>query len=162
MAHHLRRARLTAASPPRGPGTKHSHWDAILKWPFRLFLITDCGGVAVSPRRFHTPIRSLPHSRESPSIDSSLTFEGHISRSCGADIHWVHSFLTGTRRLILSAAAWGIHPPPCMGIDASIFLSGGTPFWSIIWLKYPFSGRGNSDFPGWKWRFAFLCLSEKF
>ena len=71
------------------------------------------------PWRFHTPIRSLPHSRESPSISSSLTFKGHISQSCGADIHLVHSFLTGTRRLILSATAWGIHPSQCMGIDAS-------------------------------------------
>ena len=51
---------------------------------------------------------------------SSLTFEGHISQSCGADIHSVHSFLAGIRRLILSAAAWGIHPSPCMEIDAFI------------------------------------------
>ena len=72
------------------------------------------------PRRFHTPIRSLPHSRERASIGSPLTFEGHISQSCGADIRSVYSFLTGTRRLILSAATWGIHPSACMGIDAFI------------------------------------------
>ena len=118
MAHHLGRARLTAASPPRGPGktplgdAKHSQWDAIRKGSFGLFSVRDCGDLAVSPRRFYTPVRSLPPSRESPSIGSSLTFEGHISKSCGADIHSVHSFLTGTRRLILSAAAWGIHPSP--------------------------------------------------
>ena len=46
------------------------------------------------------------HSRERPSIGSPLTFEGHILQSCGADIHLIHSFLTGTRRLILSAATW--------------------------------------------------------
>ena len=74
----------------------------------------------MSPRRLHTPIRSLPHSRESPSLGPSLTFEGHIAQSCGADIHSVHSFLAGTRRPILSAAAWGILPSSCMGIDASV------------------------------------------
>ena len=89
---------------------KHSQWDAIRKRSFGLFLVTDCGGFAVSPRRFHTPIRSLPHSRESLFTESSLTFEGHISQSCGANIHSVRSFLADTRRLILSAAAWGIHP----------------------------------------------------
>ena len=52
------------------------------------------------PRRFHTPICSLRHSRESPSIESSLTFEGHISQSCGAHINLVHPFLAGTRRFI--------------------------------------------------------------
>ena len=96
--------------------TKHSQWDAIRKRSFGLFMVTNCGGLAMSPRRFHTPIRSLPHSRERPSIGSPLTFEGHISQSCGADIQSVHSFLTGTRRLILSAATWGIY----MGIDAFI------------------------------------------
>ena len=40
-----------------------------------LFLVTNCGGFAVSLRRFHTPIRSEPHSRESPFIGSSLTFK---------------------------------------------------------------------------------------
>ena len=94
---------------PTGSLRPLPQWDSIRKRSFGLFLVTDCGGIAVSPRRFHTPIPSLPHSRESPSIGSSLTFEGHISQSCGADIHSVHSFLTGTRRLILSAAAWGIH-----------------------------------------------------
>ena len=100
--------------------TKHSQWDATWKRSFELCLVTDCGGYAVSPRRFHTPICSSPHSRESPFIESSLTFEGHISQSCGADIHSFHSFFTGTRTLIHSAAAWGIHPSPCMGIDASV------------------------------------------
>ena len=100
--------------------TKHSQWDAIRKRSFGLFFVTDCGGFAVSPRRFHTPIRSYPLSRGRPSIDSPLTFEGHISQSCGADIRSVHSFLTNTRRLTLSAATWGIHPSPCMGIDAFI------------------------------------------
>ena len=100
--------------------TKYSQWDAIRKRSFGLFLVTDCGDFAVSPRKFHRPVHSEPHSRESSSIGSSLTFEGHISQSCCADIHSVHSFLTGTRRLILTAAAWGIHPSPCMGIDTSI------------------------------------------
>ena len=100
--------------------TRHSQWNAIRKRSFGLFLVTDCGGFAVSPRRFHTPICSLPHSRESPFIESSLTFEGHRSQSCGADIHSFHSFFTATRTLIHSAAAWGIHPSPCMGIDTSI------------------------------------------
>ena len=101
-------------------GTRHSQWDTIRKRSFGLLLVTDCGRFAVSPRRFHRPIRSAPHSRESPSIGSSLTFEGLISQSCGADIHSVHSFLADTRRLIRSAAAWSIHPSSCMGIDASI------------------------------------------
>ena len=100
--------------------TYHSQLDATREQLFGLFLVTDCGGFAVSPRRFHTPIRSLPHSRESPSIEASLTFEGHISQSCGTDIRAVHSFLAGTRRLILSAAAWGIHPSLWIGIDAFI------------------------------------------
>ena len=100
--------------------TKHFQWDPIRKRWIGLFLVTDCGGFAVSPRSFHTPVCSKPHSRESPSIGSSLTFEGHISQSCGTDIHSVHSFFAGIRRLILSAAAWGIHPSPYMGIDASI------------------------------------------
>ena len=64
--------------------TKYSQWDAIRKRSFGLFLGTDCGGLPVSPRRFHTPTHPLPHSRESPSISSSLTFDGHISQSCGA------------------------------------------------------------------------------
>ena len=100
--------------------TKHSRWDAIRKRSFGLFLVTDCVGFAVSPRRFHTPVNSEPHSRESPSIDSSLTLEGHISQLCGTDIHSIHSFLAGTHRLVLSATAWGIHPSPCMGIEANI------------------------------------------
>ena len=74
----------------------------------------------MSPRRFHALIHSGPNSRERLSIGSSLTFEGHISQSCGADIHSVHSLVEDTRRLILSAAAWGIHPSSCMGLDASI------------------------------------------
>ena len=81
---------------------KHSQWDAIRRRSFGLFLVTDCVGFAVSPRRFHTPVHSEPHSRERPSIGSSHTFEGHISQSCGADI----------RRLILSADAWGSIEPP--------------------------------------------------
>ena len=100
--------------------TKNSQWDFIRKRSFGLFLVTDCGDFAVSSRTFHAPISSAPHSRESPSIGCSLTFEGHILQSCGADIHSVHSFLAGTRRLIRSAAAWGIHPSSCMGIEASI------------------------------------------
>ena len=72
--------------------TKYSQWDTIRKRSFGLFLVTDCRGFAVSPRRFHTPIRSAPHSRESPFIRSSLPLEGHISQSCGADINSVHSF----------------------------------------------------------------------
>ena len=99
--------------------TKYSQWDAIRKRSCGLFLVTDCRGFAVSPRRFHTPIRSAPHSRESPFIGSSLTSEGHISESCGAYMYSVHLFLAGTRRLIFSAAACGIHPSSCMGIDAS-------------------------------------------
>ena len=100
--------------------TKHSQWYAIQKPSFGLFLVTDCGGFAVSPRRFHTPVHSETHSRERPSIGSSHTFEGHISQSCGADIHSVHSFLTGTCTPILSAAVWGIHSSLYMWIDASI------------------------------------------
>ena len=100
--------------------TKYSQWNVMRKRSFGLFLLTDCGGFAVSPRRFHTPICFAPHSRESPFIGSSLTFEGRLSQSCGADILSVHSFLAGTRRLIRSAAAWGIHPSSCMAIDASI------------------------------------------
>ena len=65
-------------------------------------------------------VGSFPHFRGGLSIESSFTFEGHILQSCGADIHSVHSFLAGTRRLIFSAAAWDIHPSTCMGIDASI------------------------------------------
>ena len=72
---------------------KLSQWDAIRKRSFGLLLVTDCGGFAVFPRRFHSPIRSLPYSRESPSIESSLTFKGHISQSYGAVIHSKHSFL---------------------------------------------------------------------
>ena len=49
-----------------------------------------------------------------------LSHSKDTSQSCGANMHSVHSFLTGTRRLNLSAAAWGIHPSPCMGIDAFI------------------------------------------
>ena len=100
---------------PEGTGS----WSRMER-SFELFLVTDCGGFAESPRRFHTPVHSEPHSRESPSIGSSLTSKGHISQSCGADIHSIHSFLAGTRRLIFSAAAWDINPSPCMGIDASI------------------------------------------
>ena len=100
--------------------TNYSQWDDIRKRSFGLFLVTYCEGFSVSPRRFHTPIRSLPDSKERPSIESSLTLKGHISKSCGAVNHSVHSFIAGTRRLILSAAAWGIHPFSCMGIDASI------------------------------------------
>ena len=74
-------------------------------------------------REFSTPFHSEPHSRESSSIGSSLTFEGHILQACGADIHSVHLFLAGTRRLILSAATWCIHPSPRMGIGASIVSS---------------------------------------
>ena len=48
MTHHLGGARLTAASPPRGPG----------KTLLGLFLVTDCGGFAVSPRRYLSPICS--------------------------------------------------------------------------------------------------------
>ena len=36
--------------------TKHFQWDAIRKRSFGLFLVTDCGGFAVSTRRFHTSI----------------------------------------------------------------------------------------------------------
>ena len=111
----------TPHAPGKTPlGNEAFPLERIRKRSFGLFLVTDCGGLAVSPRRFHIPIRSLPHSRERPSISSSLTFEGHIAQSCGADIHSVHSVLTGNWRLILSAAACGIHPSPCMGIDASI------------------------------------------
>ena len=99
---------------------EHSQWDAKRKPSFGLFLVTAFGVFAVSLKRFHTPLRAFPHSRESPSIESSLTFEENISRSCSADIHSVHSFLAGTHRLILRAAAWVIHSSPCMGIDASI------------------------------------------
>ena len=116
-SHHTR---LLVGRGSHHSASKHSQRDTIRKRSFGLFLVTDCGGFAMSPRRFHTPIRSLPHSRESPSIEFLLTFEGHISQLCGAGIHSVHSFLLGTCRLILSAAAWGIHPSPCMGIDASI------------------------------------------
>ena len=70
----------------------------------------------MSPERFHTPVHSEPHLRESPSIGSYLSFEGHISRSRGTDIHSVQSFLAGTHRLILSAAFGGIHPSPCIGM----------------------------------------------
>ena len=112
--------RLLVSRGRRHSLTKHSEWDTIRIRSFGLFLVIDCGGLAVSPRRFHAPKRSLPHSRESPSINYSLTFEGHILQSCGADIHSVHSFPTGTRRLILSAAPWGIHPSPSMGVDAFI------------------------------------------
>ena len=98
MAHHLERARLTSTSPPRGPGKTPLGDEAFpvgcytetIVWTV---LVTDCGGFAVSFRRFHTPIRSALHSRKSPSIGSSLAFEGHITQSCGADIHPVHSFL---------------------------------------------------------------------
>ena len=121
--------------------TKHSHWDAIRKRSFGLVLVTDCGGFAVSPRRFHTPIRAAPHSRESPSIGSSLTFERHISQSCGADIHSVHSFLAGTRRLIRSAAAWSIHPS-CMGIGASIASPLST--WDRPVYRVPFTQWENA------------------
>ena len=69
--------------------TKHSQWDAIRKRSFGLFLVTDCGGFAVFPKRFHWLIRSLPQLRESPSISSFLTFEGHISQTS----RW-HSFST--------------------------------------------------------------------
>ena len=99
---------------------KHSQWDAIRKRSIGLFLVTDCGSFASSPRIFHTPVLSKPHSTEGPSIGSSLTFEGHISQSCGADIHSLHSFFAGIRSLIFSAAACGIRPSPCMGIDAPI------------------------------------------
>ena len=67
--------------------TKHSQRDAIQERSFGLFFVTDCGGFAVPPRRFHTPVYSEPHSRESPSIGSSLAFQRHISQSCGAVIH---------------------------------------------------------------------------
>ena len=36
--------------------TKHSQWDAIRERSFGLLLITDCGGFAVSLRRFHIPV----------------------------------------------------------------------------------------------------------
>ena len=100
MTHHLGRASLTAASPPRGPGkTPLGDEQLPVECPTETIVLTILGrGFAVSSRRFHTPIRSLPHSRESPSIESSLIFEGQISQSCGADIHLVHLFLTGTHR----------------------------------------------------------------
>ena len=128
MAHHLGRARLTAASPPRGPGKTLLGDKALpvgcptetIVWTVLGHCSHHCGGLAVFSKRFHSPIPSLLHLIESPSISSSLTFEEHIPQSCGADIHSVHSFLIGTRRLIFSAAAWGIHPSPCMGIDASV------------------------------------------
>ena len=62
-------------------------------------------------------MRCQPHSRESPSIGSSLTIKGHISQACGSDIHSVQSFLTGTRRLILSAHSHGkmpVYRAPCI------------------------------------------------
>ena len=107
MAHHLGRSRLTSALPPGGPGKKPLR-DEEPSVGYHSGMVTDCGGFAVSPRRFHSPIRSLPHSRESPSKDSSFRFEGNISQSCGVDIHSVHSFLLG------------IHPSSYIGIDASI------------------------------------------
>ena len=118
MAHRLGRARLTSASPPRGP-RKTPLGDEVL--PMGCHKETTVWTVlGHRPRRFHTPIRSFPNSRESSSIESSLIFEGLISQSCDADIHSVHLFLAGTCRLILSAAAWGIHPSSCMGMDAFI------------------------------------------
>ena len=48
ITHHFGRDRLTLASPPRGLG----------KAP-----LTDCGGFVVSPRSFHTPVRSNVTSR---------------------------------------------------------------------------------------------------
>ena len=112
--------RLLVSWGRRHSATKHSQWNTIRKRSFGLFLVTDCGDFTVSPRRYHTSICSLPHSRESPSIETCLTFERYISQSCGAHIHSVYSFLAGTLRLILSATAWGIHPSPCLEIDVSI------------------------------------------
>ena len=120
----LGRARPTSTWRPCGPGKTPlgdevlpvgCHTETIVWTVFGHRLQRLCRGFA-----FHTPIPSLTYSRESPSIESSLTFKGHISQSCGADIQSVHSFLTGTRRLILSVAAWGIHPSSYIGIDASI------------------------------------------
>ena len=72
--------------------TKHSPWDAIWKRSVGMFLITDCGGFAVSSRRFHTPIRSELHSRESPSIGSSLTFKDkYHSHAALSFIQFTHS-----------------------------------------------------------------------
>ena len=125
MAHQLGGARLTATSSPRGPGKTilgdealpvGRHTETIVWTVLGHRLRRPCS----VPQEIPTPIRSLPYSRESPSIRSSLTFEGHISQSCGADIHSVYSFLTGTHRLSFSAAAWGIHPSPCIEKDASI------------------------------------------
>ena len=74
--------------------TKHSQWDAMRKRSVGLFLITDCGGFAVSPR-FHIPMRSEPHSRESPSIGSSLTFKDiYHSHAALSFIQFTHSSQT--------------------------------------------------------------------
>ena len=92
-------------------------------------MVTDFKGFAVSPRRFHTPIRTLPHSRDSSSIESSLRFEGHISQSCGADIHSVHSFLAGTRRHSQT------HSQRCCLGHTSFFMHGDRRVYSVLRIR---------------------------
>ena len=127
MTHHLGGPKLTAASPTRGPG-KTPLGDVAL--PVGCHTETIVWTVLSHRlRRLYSVLQEIPYTlfalsliqeRDYRSTGPPLTFEGHISQSYGADIHSVHSFLTGTRRLIFSASTWGIHPSSCIGIDAFI------------------------------------------
>ena len=88
-----------------------------------------CTPGTVSSTRFQSQIRSLPRSRESPSIESSFTFKGHISQSCSADIRSLHSFLAGSRRQSQAVADSFSVPPP----GAYILLHG----WGQTRLQHP-------------------------